>query len=127
MKPLYFLAQLLLVYLLMACSLPDNATDSGTTNSPVVYGAFENAVNKPSAEISHEDNWTIVSTLEKGDRVYWFLAPDRDKTTPALFKKTIRVKGKHEQETETVSECEAPKQICDDLMKQFKTLSEKYK
>jgi hypothetical protein len=43
-----------------------------------------------------------------------------------MFKKTVHSTEKA-KETVTVSECEAPKQVCDDLMKRFKTLSEKYR
>ena len=83
--------------------------------------------NNPSAKIAHEDGWTIVSKIESGDRVYWFLAPEVDNVSPAMFKKIIYTNVKSELETKTVSQCDAPKQTCDDLMKQFKILSEKHK
>jgi hypothetical protein len=65
--------------------------------------------------------------MENGDHVYWFLAPDVDNVSSALFKKVIHTGNKNELKTETVSQCDAPKQTCDDLMKQFKNLSEKFK
>jgi hypothetical protein len=81
----------------------------------------------PSANIVHKDGWSIVSKIENGDRVYWFLAPEVNNVSPAMFKKIIYTNNKSELETKTVSQCDAPKQACDDLMKQFKILSEKYK
>jgi hypothetical protein len=42
-----------------------------------------------------------------------------------MFKKTIPAKDK-QMDSVIVSECEAPKPVCDELMKQFKGLSEKY-
>jgi len=122
MKPLYFLISPLLLYFLVACSAPDRAMASSNS-----YHAFESAKKQPAAKTFHDNDWTIISTTENGEHVYWFLAPDRDKASPALFKKTVPAKDKHEQETVIVSECEAPKQVCDELMKQFKTLNEKYK
>jgi len=122
MKPLYFLISPLLLYSIAAYSVPDPAMASSNS-----YHAFESAKKQPAAKTFHENDWTIISTTENGAQVYWFLAPDRDKASSALFKKTIPAKDKLEQETVIVSECEAPKKVCDNLIKQFKTLSEKYK
>jgi hypothetical protein len=126
MKIFYFLITPLLLHSLVACSVSDGTTTSSSTNLSKTYQSYEDAAKKPEAKITHDNNWTIISTTENEDRVYWFLAPDINKVSPALFKKTIRNLGP-EQETKTVSDCEAPKQVCDDLMSQFKTLSEKYK
>jgi hypothetical protein len=89
------------------------------------YQAFEKASTKPAAKTFHDNGWTIISTAENGEQVYWFLAPDIDKVSPAMFKKTIPAKDK-QMDSVIVSECEAPKPVCDELMKQFKGLSEKY-
>lgn len=122
MNTFHFLISFLLLYFLVACSGRDSATEHTNTHQ-----AFENASTKPAAKIFHDNNWTIISTTENGDHVYWYLAPDIDKASPALFKKTIPAKEKKEQETVIVSECVAPRQVCDDLMQQFKVLNEKYK
>jgi hypothetical protein len=121
MKSLLIIIPLLLIYSVVACS-----GTNGTSDSSDIYHMIENLAKKQAAEISREDDWTIVSLTENGDRVYWFLAPEMAKVTPAMFKKTVHVGNKNKEKTVIVSECEAPKQICDDLMKQFKTLSEKY-
>ncbi len=113
------------IYCLTACSEPQEATVS--VDHTMTYDAVEEATKTPDASISRDGNWTIVSRVEKGDRAYWFVAPDIDKVSPALFKKTIHFDGKNTKQTLTVSKCEAPKQTCDDLMEQFKTLSDKYK
>jgi len=122
MNTFYFLISPLLLYFLVACSGPESAMDSSNS-----YQAFANASTKPAAKTFHDNDWTIISTTENGAQVYWFLAPDIDKASPAMYKKTIPANDKQEQETVIVSECEAPKQVCDDLMKQFKVLSEKYR
>jgi hypothetical protein len=122
MKPFYFIISSLLLYFIVACSGPDSALDSSDT-----YQGVENASIKPTVKTFHDNGWTIISTTENGDHVYWFLAPDIDKASPAMFKKTIPAKDKQAQETVIVSECEAPRAVCDELMKQFKGLSEKYK
>ena len=122
MKHLHYIITLLLFFVLIACSGTDNKTESSSINSSVEYLA-----KKPSAKTFHEDGWTIVSKTESGNRVYWFLAPEVENVSPAMFKKIIYKKVNSELETKTVSQCDAPKQTCDDLMKQYKTLSEKYK
>ena len=122
MKPLHFFYPLLLTCFAVACVGADSATDATDASN-----AIEILAKQPSSKITHEDGWTIVSSMENGDRVYWFLAPNIDNVSPAIFKKMIINKDKNKQGFEIVSECDAPKQVCDDLMKKIKTLSEKYK
>jgi len=115
----------IMVCSLAACSEPQETPVS--IDPTMTYGAFEDASKNPGANIIHDGDWTIVSRTEKGNRVYWFVAPDMNKVSPALYKKTIRGDDKGGRETVIVSNCEAPKQVCDNLMVEFKTLSEKYK
>ena len=122
MMHLHYTITLSLFVFLVACSGTDNKTDASGVGLSV-----EDLTKNSSAKITNEGGWTIVSKLENGDRVYWFLAPEVDNVSPAMFKKIIYTKNKSELETETVSQCDAPKQTCDDLMKKFKSLSEKYK
>ena len=96
------------------------------TSAPNVESSTEYLVTDPSAKITHEDGWTIVSKMENDNRVYWFLAPEVDNVSPAMFKKIVYTGDKSGLESKTVSECEAPKQTCDDLMATFKAMSEKY-
>lgn len=119
MKNRHFISTLPLLFLLVACY----GTDSKMGADDSVAGLTKD----PSAKINHEDGWTIVSKIENGDRVHWFLAPEVDNVSPAMFKKIIYTGDKSELDTRTVSQCEAPKQTCDDLMQKFKSLSEKYK
>ena len=125
MKPSHFISPLLLSFCLVGCSGPDEST-STTTDSPKIFGASEDSAKEPGANISHENGWAIVSKTENGDQVYWFVAPDVDKVSPAQYKKTIHINNGSDKEIKIVSKCEAPKQTCDDLAEQFKTLSEKY-
>ncbi len=122
MKHLHFLLTLPVLFLLVACY----GTDSKKGTS-VAGQSVESLTKDSSAKITHEGGWTIVSKMENTDRVYWFLAPEVDNVSPAMFKKIIYSGDKRELESKIVSECEAPKQTCDDLMKQFKVMSEKYK
>jgi len=122
MKPINFIALFFLVCFVIACAGADSTT--GTSNAS---STLENLTKGASSKTMQEDGWTIVSSMEDGDRVYWFFAPDINNVSPAMFKKIIFNKDKSKQGFEVVSECGAPKQVCDDLMKQFKTLSEKYK
>ena len=122
MKHLHFFLTLPLFISLAACY----ATDRKTGNSDAGHSVDE-LTKDSSAKITHEDGWTIVSRMENTGRVYWFLAPEVNNVSPAMFQKIIYSGDKRELESKIVSECEAPKQTCDDLMKQFKVISEKYK
>ncbi len=122
MKPAHIFTTILL--LSPGILVADNAVK---VDEPSVYRAFEAIKNKTAASISHQDGWSIVSLTEKGNRVYWFLAPDEDNVTPALIKKTIHEKNNDIHEIVIVSECEAPIEKCQELMKKFKTISKDYK
>lgn len=122
MKPVYIFTAVLI---LSTGSL--QAANVSSIDEPSVYHAFETIKNKPEATISQRDGWSIVSSTEKGNRVYWFLAPDENNVTPALIKKIIHDKNKDEHDIIIVSECKAPKQKCDALMKQFDRLNKDYK
>lgn len=122
MKHLNFVVGFFLICFLVACAGSDSTTGSSNASN-----TYENLTKGPSSKTTHEDGWAIVSKMENGDRVYWFFAPDIDNVSPAMFKKTTLIKDKSKQGFEVVSKCDAPIQVCDDLMKQFKTLSEKYK
>lgn len=122
MRYLHYIFTLSLFIFLIGCFGADNKADNPGSNR-----SLDDLTESPTAKITHENGWTIVSKMEDKDRVYWFLAPEVDNVSPAMFKKIIFSSDKSELETKTVSECEAPRQTCDDLMKQFKVLSEKYK
>lgn len=79
-----------------------------------------------TASITHEDGWTIVSKEENGDRVHWFLAPDVNGVSPAMFKKIINTSDKNQPQVKIISECEASKQLCNELAARFKDISKKY-
>lgn len=120
---------LITIYMVTACSEPQEEAAQEATISvdpTMTYDAFEEATKTPDASITKDGDWTVVSRMEKGKRVYWFVAPDVDKISPALFKKSIQLDN-NSKTTLTVSKCEAPKKTCDDLMKTFETMSEKYK
>jgi len=122
MKHLHYIISLLLFFVLVACSGTDDKLDA-----PGIDPSVEYLSKNRSENIVRENGWSIIPTVENGDRVYWFLAPEVNNVSPAMFKKIIYTDAKSELETKMVSQCDAPKQTCDDLMKQFKTLSEKYK
>ena len=122
MKFKYFTILLPLLSFLVACSGNDNKA-----NEPAIAQSLEKLSGSPSADIVYEDGWTIVSKIEDGNRVYWFLAPEQDNVSPALYKKVIYANDESGLKTKLVSQCEASKQTCDELMEKFRKLSEKYK
>ena len=98
MKHLHFIIALPLFFFLVACSGADSKSDASGVDHSV-----EDLTKTPSAKNTHESDWTIISKMEDGDCVYWFLAPEVDNVTPAMFKKIIYTKDKSELETKTVS------------------------
>jgi hypothetical protein len=118
----FFTILLPLLSFLLSCSGNDNKL-----NEPAITESIEKLSGSASPDIMYEDGWTIVSKIEDGNRVYWFLAPERDNVSPALFKKVIYANDESGLKTKFVSQCEAPKQTCDELMEKFRKLSEKYK
>ena len=91
-----------------------------------VSETLEKLKKHPSSKISQQDGWSIVSLIENGNHVLWFFAPKENAAHPAVVKKTITVKD-GSSETVILTLCEAPKQTCDDLIKQFKHINETYK
>ncbi|MFV9615074.1 MAG: hypothetical protein ACNYZG_03910 [Gammaproteobacteria bacterium] len=91
-----------------------------------VSETLEKLKKHPSSKISKQDGWLIVSLIENGNHVHWFFAPKENAAHPAVVKKTITVKD-GSRETVILTLCEAPKQTCDDLIKQFKNINETYK
>ena len=91
-----------------------------------VSETLEKLKKQPSSKISQQDGWLIVSLIENGNPVHWFFAPKKNTAHPAVVKKTITVKN-GSRETVILTLCEAPKQTCDDLIKQFKNINETYK
>jgi hypothetical protein len=83
------------------------------------------AAERFEAGILHDDGWAIVPREVDGDREIWFIAPDRGDATPAVFKKKIHVDASSRQTT-IVSECEAPKAVCDSLQAKFEELSARH-
>ena len=121
MKFKFFSILLPILSFVISCSGSDNKADE-----PAITHSTEKLSGGAPADIMYEDGWTIVSKIEDGNRVYWFLAPEKDNVSPALFKKIIYAKDVNGLKTKFVSQCEAPKQDCDELMDRFHRMSEKY-
>ena len=93
---------------------------------PSVAKALEKLQSNPSASISHQDGWTVISLKEDGNPVFWYFAPEDHAVHPAMIKKTI-IEKEGEKESVIVSFCQAPKQKCDKFTEQFKSLNKKFK
>ena len=103
------------------------AGDEGAIDYSSVSEALEALKERPSAEYVKRKGWSVVSLVEDGSRVVWFFAPKEHGIYPALIKKTITEKKGSTADTVMLSLCEAPKQKCDDLARQFKDINESYK
>ena len=104
-------------------SLADNKS---TIDFSSVSTILQSVKEQPTANVSKQGGWEIVSLIEEGNQVIWFFAPLDHAAYPALVKKTIRVKGKG-IETEINTLCEASKPKCNSLIEQFRAMNEVYK
>ena len=102
------------------------AANSNANTYPSVAKALEKLKKQPSASISQRDGWTIISTLEDGKPVMWFFASEQHAAHPAMIKRSI-VEKDGGKETLIVSFCQAPKQTCDDLAREFNKLNQQFK
>ena len=121
MKILKIVFVLLILYSTNLLAVNESAVDYSSVSE-----ALEKLKKHPSSKISQQDGWLIVSLIENGNHVFWFFAPKEHAAHPAVMKKTITVKDGG-IETVILTLCEAPKQKCDDLIKQFKNINEIYK
>ncbi|MFW2372309.1 MAG: molecular chaperone DnaJ [Gammaproteobacteria bacterium] len=102
------------------------ASSENSIGYPSVAKTLEKLKKHPSANISQRDDWTIISVLEDGDHVLWFFAPEQHAAHPAMIKRTI-VEKDGGKETLIVSFCQAPKQKCDELNREFTKLNKQFK
>jgi hypothetical protein len=102
------------------------ADNEDTIDYSALSETFEKLIKNPSSKISQQDGWSIVSLIEKGNHVHWFFAPKENAAHPAVVKKTITLK-EGGSETVILTLCEAPKKKCDDLIRQFNNINEKFK
>ena len=116
----------IIITLLIIYSTSLLAGNEGSINYSSVSTALEKLKQQPSANISHQGGWSIISLVENGNHVIWFFAPREHAAHPAVIKKTITVKNSG-IETVTTTLCEAPKYKCDTLIKQFMSINEVYK
>ena len=102
------------------------ADNEDVIDNSALSETFEKLIKNSSSKISQQDGWSIVSLIENGNHVFWFFAPKENAAHPAVAKKTVSVKD-GSSETVILTLCEAPKQKCEDLIRQFKTINELYK
>jgi len=79
-----FFTIILPLIFLASCNGNDN-----NVSERALTPAFEKMLSNSSADIIYEDGWMIVSKIEDGNHIYWFLPPEKDNVSPALFKKII--------------------------------------
>ncbi|MCW8956689.1 MAG: molecular chaperone DnaJ [Gammaproteobacteria bacterium] len=117
---------IIIITSLFFCSTNLLAGDVNSIGYPSVSEALEKLTKHPSANISQQGGWTIISLIENGNHVIWFFAPEEHAAHPAMVKRTILEKN-GSLEIKMVSFCQAPKQKCDELSKQFENLNKQFK
>lgn len=122
MKPKYLTVGILFVIAVSIYLFVINKSDLAKSVTPSV-----DTPARPGADTETiiDNGWSITPRMQDGERVYWFVPPGENGTSPGVFKKTIH-DGSDGKEITIVSECEAPKQTCDRLQQQFDALSTKY-
>ena len=103
------------------CSANAFAADAGSIIYASASDAFEKLKADPSAVIRQEQGWSIITLEKEVSFVSWFFPPEENGLRPAVFKKVIMANN-GVIETKVISFCEAPKKVCDDVIKQFEAI-----
>ena len=119
-----------ILYLFLAASLrcisAANAATSDIGFSSVTE-ALETVEKQPGARINttEPDNWTIVNiNTHGGGMEQWSFAPKGHFAYPAVAKRTLRVGVDGQVYLDSAFLCEARKEPCDRLAKEFEALNE---
>ena len=72
MKHLRYIIMLPLFIFLVACYETDSKKDATAAGHSV-----EDLIKNPSAKVTHEDGWTIVSKIENGEIITAVISPSR--------------------------------------------------
>jgi hypothetical protein len=108
---------------LAALCLPADASSIGY---PTVAAALEALRKDPNAHFETRGGWTVVTTTEDGNSVFWSFSPEGDPSYPAAVKRTLIPKdGAWYMDMAVL--CGGPKAACDKLVEDFKRLNERMK
>ena len=105
---------------------PSEASASGSgIGYKTVAEALDAVKAKPGAvvTVTRPDSWTIVS--EPGGMVVWSFTPSSHAAYPAVVRRAIVVGLDGMARIETTGLCQASKEPCDKLMKDFQELTNK--
>ena len=102
--------------------LPEN---SGSFEYKSVAEAMDAVKAKPGATVSitKPDGWVIVS--ESDGRTVWSFTPAGHYAYPAVVRRAVVVRSNGDVHVEMSALCEAQKEPCDRLMREFQELNER--
>ena len=88
-----------------------------------VNGALQDLRSKPNVtvQVTKPDGWVIVSDPDSNS--YWSFTPDGHYADPAVVRRAIKTASNGEIRIEMTGLCEATKENCDRLMKEFEQMN----
>lgn len=103
-----------------------NNVFANKTNT-IGYGTVKEALTElkknKSADISLQGDWTIISIEENGTNVLWSFTPENHAAHPAVIKRSV-IKMDDAIGIDMKALCQAKKEQCDNLMKEFEQLND---
>jgi len=127
------LALVVLVAVVAGCSgrSPPSSPSSESNGSSIGYATVADALTalraKPGTEIGEQDGWTIIQEPESEKSIaLWSFAPATDPAHPSAVKRVV-VERDGSVQIEMKVLCEAKKDACDELVRDFQALNERMK
>jgi len=125
------LSVLLTIYANVAyadASMPDPLPeeDHSTIGYPSVKAALAALHAKPTVEFRVQDGWIIASEKEATTFDIWSFPPEGHAAYPAAVKRTLSQKD-NATWIEMSVHCEASKVACDNLVKEFQQLNDRFR
>ena len=96
---------------------------------PLEYGSVAEAMKAAKAmpgavlSVTKPDGWVIVN--EDGGKVVWSFTPEGNYAHPAVVRRALTVSQSGDVRVETRARCEARKEPCDRLIREFQEMNER--
>ena len=104
-------------------SLPEQPGAAKKLGYTSVAAAKEGLKKEPGVSIFAKDDWTIA--VDKGNQAVWSFTGPSHYAYPAVVRRSVVQSGSGEVSIDTVALCEAEKEPCDRLVREFVQLTQR--
>ena len=108
-----------------AAPLEESSGSAAKLGYPTVAAALEGLKSKPgvSVNITKPDAWTIV--MEPSTKAIWSFTPEGHYAYPSVVRREVKQREAGDVYLEMVALCQAEKEPCDRLIREFQQLNER--